>query len=275
MSTARIVTIAVVVLLGAVCPGAQPLDPDGPAFEVATVRRNTSSETRRQIEVLPGGRFNAINMTLWQMLSIAYPVDGRFRDEIQLTGGPAWIKSARFDIIAKAEGSPRLDTNKPGATVTNADRESVERIRLMLRRFLEERFKLRLRQEMQQLPIYELMVARSDGTFGPELRRAAGDCAPRCGSIRSTTPGHVTGLDVSTAMLAHSMSGWVGRTVVDRTGITGRVDLTLNWAPEGATDSTAPSIFTAVQEQLGLKLQSTRGPVDVLIIDAAELPGPD
>jgi uncharacterized protein (TIGR03435 family) len=254
---------------------AQVPDGDGPAFEAATVRRNTSSETRRQIEVLPGGRFNAINMTLWQILSIAYPVDGRFRDEIQLTGGPAWIKSARFDIIAKAEGSPRLDTNKPGATVTSADREGVERIRLMLRRFLAERFKLRLHQEMQQLPIYELMVVNSDGTFGPELRRSAGDCAPSCGSIRSTAPGNITALDVSTAMLAHSMSGWVGRTVVDRTGITGRVDLALNWAPEGVADSTAPSIFTAVQEQLGLKLQSTRGPVDVLVIDAAEMPAPD
>ena len=76
-------------------------------------------------------------------------------------------------------------------------------------------------------------------------------------------------------MLAHSMSGWVGRTVVDSTGMTGRVDLTLNWAPEGGTDSTAPSIFTAVQEQLGLKLEPTRGPVDVLVIDAADLPAPE
>jgi len=76
-------------------------------------------------------------------------------------------------------------------------------------------------------------------------------------------------------MLAHSMSAWVGRTVVDRTGISGRVDLALNWAPEGVTDSTAPSIFTAVREQLGLKLESTRGPVDVLVIDAAEMPAPD
>ena len=101
--------------------------------------------------MLPGGRFNAINMTLWQILSIVYPVDGRFRDEIQLTGGPAWIKSARFDIIAKAEGSPRLDTNKPGSTVTDTDREAVERIRLMLRRFLAERFKLRLHQENAKL----------------------------------------------------------------------------------------------------------------------------
>ena len=105
---------------------------DGPAFEAATVRPNTSGDTRRQIEVLPGGRFNAINMTLWQILSIAYPIDGKFRDEINLTGGPGWINSDRFDIVAKAEGSPRLDTNKPGSTVTDVDRDAVERIRMML-----------------------------------------------------------------------------------------------------------------------------------------------
>ena len=142
---------------------AQPLEADGPAFEAATVRANTSGETRRQIEVLPGGRFNAINMTLWQILSIAYPIDGKFRDEINLTGGPGWINSDRFDIVAKAEGSPQLDTNKPGSTVTDVDRDAVERIRLMLRRFLAERFKLKLHDETRQLPVYELVVAKSDG----------------------------------------------------------------------------------------------------------------
>ena len=151
------------VVCGALPCARRPLEPDGPAFEVATVRANTSGETRRQIEVLPGGRFNAINMTLWQILSIAYPIDGKFRDEIQLDGGPGWIKSARFDIVAKAEGSPQLDTNKPGSTVTDADRDAVERIRLMLRRFLAERFKLRLHHETRQLPIYELVMAKSDG----------------------------------------------------------------------------------------------------------------
>jgi uncharacterized protein (TIGR03435 family) len=265
----------VFVLLAAGTAHAQAPDPDGPAFEVATVRPNHSSETRRQIEVLPGGRFNAINMTLWQILSIAYPVDGRFRDEIQLTGGPGWIKSERFDIIAKAEGFPQLDTNKPGSTVTGGDRDAVEQIRLMLRRFLSERFKVRLHQEMQQLPIYELVLSRASGRFGPDLRKAAGDCAPHCGSIRSSAPGTITALDVSTGMLAHSMSAWVGRPVVDKTGISGRVDFTLHWAPEGVTDSSAPSIFTAVQEQLGLKLEPATGPVDVLVVDSAERPTPD
>jgi uncharacterized protein (TIGR03435 family) len=254
---------------------AQPLEADGPAFEVATVRANTSGETRRQIEVLPGGRFNAINMTLWQILAIAYPVDGRFRDEIQLTGGPGWVSSDRYDIVAKAEGSPQLDTNKPGSTITDVDRDAVERIRMMLRRFLAERFKLQLHHETRQLPLYELVMAKTDGGVGPELRKAAGNCGRECGSIRRMGPNKVVGTDVSLGSLAHSMSDWVGRTVVDRTGLTGPMDFSLTWSTENTPDSTAPSIFTAVEEQLGLKLVPARGPVDVLVVDAAERPTPD
>jgi uncharacterized protein (TIGR03435 family) len=254
---------------------AQPIESGGTAFEAATVRENVSSESRMHIEVQPGGRFNAINMTLWQILSVAYPVDGRFRDEIQLTGGPGWIKSVRFDIVAKAEGSPRLDTNKPGATVTDADRGAVEQIREMLRGLLEERFKLQMHHEIQQLPIYELVVARSGGAFGPALRKAAGNCGSVCGSIRMKSPGDVMATAVSMGSIAHTMSGWVGRTVFDKTGITGDMDFNLKWAPDAAPDSDAASIFTAVQEQLGLKLEPARGPVDVLVVDSAERPAPD
>jgi bla regulator protein blaR1 len=254
--------------------GAQAPDGDSPAFEAATVRQNTSGDTRMHIEVQPGGRFNAINMTLWQMLSIAYPVDGRFRDDIQLTGGPSWIASDRFDIVAKAEGSPTLDTNKPGAAATDGDRNAVERIRMMLQRLLAERFKVRTHHEMRELPIYELVMAKS-GVFGPDLRNAAGDCRASCGSIRRMGPDKVVGTQISMGAIAHSMSDWVRRTVVDKTSITGPMDFTLTWAPEGAPDSTAPSIFTAVQEQLGLKLEPARGPVDVLVVDGAEQPGPE
>jgi bla regulator protein blaR1 len=267
--------LPLLLLAGAPAVHAQSPDSDGPAFEAATVRPNTSGETRRQIEVLPGGRFNAINMTLWQILSIAYPIDGKFRDEINLTGGPGWINSDRFDIIAKAEGSPGLDTNKPGSTVTDVDREAVERIRMMLRRFLAERFKLRLHHETRHLPLYELVMAKTDGGAGPELRKAAGNCGCECGSIRRMGPNKVVGTEVSPGSLAHSMSDWVGRTVVDKTGLTGPMDFSLTWSTENTPDSTAPSIFTAVEEQLGLKLVPARGPVDVLVVDAAERPTPD
>lgn len=271
----RPIWLLVFSLAGASTAHAQNVDAGGPAFEVATVRPNTSGDTRQHIEVLPGGRFNALNMTLWQILSIAYPVEGRFRDAIQLAGGPGWINSDRFDIVAKAEGAPRLDTNKPGSTVTDVDRDAVERIRLMLRRFVAERFKLRMHHEMRELPIYELVTAKSGGAFGPDLRKASPDCGMTCGSIRRVGPDKVIGAAVSMGSLAHSMSDWVRRTVVDKTGIAGPMDFTLTWAPDGGPDSTAPSIFTAVQEQLGLRLQPARGPVDVLVVDSAEQPTPD
>jgi uncharacterized protein (TIGR03435 family) len=271
---ASIFLLALSLFVGVDAVRAQPPELDGPAFEAATVRPNASGETRRQIEVLPGGRFNAINMTLWQIISIAYPIDGKFRDQINLTGGPGWIDSDRFDIIAKAEGSPQLDTNKPGSTVTDVDRDAVERIRMMLRRLLADRFKLRFHHETRQLPIYELVMANG-GAPKPALQKAAADCGRDCGSIRRTGPDKVVGSSVSMGSAAHTMSDWVQRTVVDKTGIAGPMDFTLTWSPESAADSAAPSIFTAVEEQLGLKLVPARGPVDVLVVDAAERPTPD
>jgi uncharacterized protein (TIGR03435 family) len=263
--------------------------PDAPAFEVASVRENTSSETRRRIEVLPGGQFNAINMTLREILSIAYPTEGgRFRHANQLVGGPGWIESARFDIIAKVEGTRGVDTNKPGFAASAADREAVERARLMLRNLLAERFKLRLHVETRQMPIYQLVMAKSTGELGPDFKKATTDCmeewkrqgrpdarALACGSMQGARVGRMTGYAVEMGPLVADLYNWTGRLVVDRTGLTGRFDLTLNWAPEGTTDTDAPSIFTAVQEQLGLKLEPATGPVEVLVIDSAERPTPD
>jgi uncharacterized protein (TIGR03435 family) len=118
-------------------------------------------------------------------------------------------------------------------------------------------------------------MARNGGGFGPDLRTAARDCGRDCGSIRRMAPDKVVGAAVSMGALAHSMSDWVRRTVVDRTGIEGPTDFTLTWSPESTPDSAAPSIFTAVEEQLGLKLVPARGPVDVLVIDSAERPTAD
>lgn len=266
---------------------AQSPETGGPAFEVATVRENRSGETRTRIEVLPSGQFNAINMTLREIVSIVYPTDGgRFRHADQLVGGPGWFDSARFDIVAKTDVRGG-DTNKPGFTATAADREAVERVRLMMRRLLAERFKLRVHQEMRELPIYELVVLKQTGELGPDIKRSTVDCMEEwkeqgkpdarnlaCGSIQGR-PGKIVGHTVEIGSFARDLYDWTGRPVVDRTGLTGRFDFTLTWAPEGSTDTDAPSIFTAVQEQLGLKLQPARGPVDVLVVDSAERPTPD
>ena len=115
------------------------------------MRENTSGEARTRIEVV-NARFNAINMTLRELVSIAYPTDGgRFRHANQLVGGPGWFTTARFDIVARVDGF-RGDTNRPAFTASAADREAVERVRLMLQHLLAERFKLRVRQETRALP---------------------------------------------------------------------------------------------------------------------------
>lgn len=261
---------------------------DAPAFEVATVRENRSGDSGQRIEVVPSGQFNAINMTLRELVSIAYPTDGgRFRHANQLVGGPGWFNTARFDIIAKTDMRGG-DTNKPGFTATPAERESVERVRLMLQRLLAERFALRVRQEMRQLSIYALVIARGDRTLGPDMKRSGIDCleewkqqgkpdarALACGSIQSRGPGAVRGIAAEIGPLVMDLYDWTGRPVFDRTGLRGRFDFTLTWAPEGSTDSTAPSIFTAVQEQLGLRLEPTTGPVDVLVVEHAARPVPE
>lgn len=257
-----------------------------PAFEVATVRENKAGDSRTRIELV-NARFNAINMTLRELVSIAYPTDGgRFRHPNQLVGGPGWFSTARFDIVARAEGF-QGDTNRPGFTATAADREAVERVRLMLQRPLAERFMLRVHRETRDLPIYELHMLKN-GELGRDMKRAEIDCAAEwkkqgmpdarnlaCGSLQRLGPGTITGHGAEIGPLVATLYDLAGRPVVDRTGLTGRFDFTLSWAPEGSTDTGAPSIFTAVQEQLGLKLEPARGPVDVLVVDSAERPTPD
>jgi uncharacterized protein (TIGR03435 family) len=280
--------LTVVVFTSAAAARAQSPPSDGPAFEVATVRENKSVETRSRIEVLPSGQFNAINMTLRQIISIVYPTDGgRFRHADQLVGGAGWFDSVRFDIIAKTDARGG-DSNKPGFTASAADRHAAERVRLMMKGLLAERFKLRVHQEIRQLPIYELVVIKRTGELGPHITRAATDCMEEwkkqgnpdarslaCGSLQRTGPGRVIGQAVEIGPLVANLHDWAGRPVVDRTGLSGRFDFTLDWAPDGSTDTNVPSIFTALQEQLGLKLEPSRGPVDVLVVDSAERPTPD
>jgi uncharacterized protein (TIGR03435 family) len=183
-------------------------------------------------------------------------------------------------------------------------------IQIMLRNLMADRFKLRVHRETREMPIYALVLARSDGTLGPQLRPAAVDCAalagqrgrggppaplqagerPPCGM--RIGPGNMMGGGLALSQLANSLSPFAQRVVVDRTGLTGNFDLDLTWTPDQIPqappgglpagvpppppiDPNGPSLFTALQEQLGLKLDSVRGPVEVLVIDSVEQPTAD
>jgi uncharacterized protein (TIGR03435 family) len=231
-------------------------------FDVVSIKPNLSGAEGGSIRLTPGGRLVAQNASLRQLITTAYDV----RD-FQLFGGPSWMASERFDIEAKAAGNPTQD-----------------QISQMLQALLADRFSLTVHREKKEVPIYRLTVAKG----GSKLPPAKAECTPMvpppakfdpatlrpCGGFNSNV-GMMLGGAVSTTKLAASLSRTLGRTVVDETGLSGSFDVSLHWTPDAqpqTANSSDPDFFTAIQEQLGLRLESGRGPVEVLVVDQAERP---
>ena len=260
-------------------PPAAIADAKLPAFDVVSVKPNKSESGRTLINFTPDG-YAATNVAPNLLIEVAY---GIRRDLI--SGGPGWVDSARYDFEAKVAGSD-LDAFKK----LNRDQR-----RTMLQPALVDRFKLKAHTEIKQLPVYELAISKG----GLKLKEAtSGDTyangikAPDGGVGRGMmrmAPGQLTAQGIAMSDLVRSLSQQLHRTVIDKTGLTGKYDFELNWAPDQGSDpmfkgaeglqktdstpeSAGPSIFTAVQEQLGLKLQSASGPVETLVIDHIELP---
>jgi bla regulator protein blaR1 len=266
----------------------------GPAFEVASIKPNNSGDGRVMMGMQPGGRFTATNITLKMLIRNAYQLQ-----DFQIVGAPNWIDSEHYDIVAKGEDGLAPEP-------LSLDRTGPNRIQLMIRALLAERFQLTVHNENRELPIYALVVARSDGKLGPQLQKSEVDCnavfaaargrggmppppgppqqgeRPQCG-IR-VGMGNLAMGGAALSQFANSLAMFTGRTVQDKTGLTGSYDVNLTWTPDqmpqrppGAPelpppDPNGPSIFTALQEQLGLKLDSQKGPVAVLVIDRVERP---
>ena len=274
-----LVIIAVAVVSAAVVvEGQAPVTAPRPAFEVASVRLNTSGSGTMSSGTQPGGRFNATNMPLTQLIQNAYRMD-----DFQIIGGPPWL-SDRYDVIAKAESD--FPPTVPG---------TIGALPLMLQSLLAERFALAAHRETREMDIYVLVLARADGRLGPRLRPSAIDCealsrthtkppppAAPTPDMRSIEPctmraggGNLVAGAAKVDLLIGNLSAATRRVVENRTGLAGAFDIDLSWAPEGSNDTTRPSIFTALQEQLGLKLESARAPVEVLVIDTISRPSPD
>lgn len=299
MTTTRILSTGVfacIVLLNGLS-AQEPTSGAKPKFEVASVRPNTSGDGKVMLGIQPGGRFNALNVPLWDLIRQAYNLQ-----RSQIVGGPDWLETARYDIVAKAEGEiPRSGPGAPSGPLN-----------FMMQDLLEERFKLKAHRDTREMPIYALTLARSDQKLGQGLRSSSTDCdgfrargrgapggrgappramftpgeRPTCGMMVGL--GQVTAGAVSMSQLALMLSQFTQRIVVDRTGLKGNFDVDLTFTPERIPsgppppgvqlppiDPNGPSIFTAVQEQLGLKLASERGPVEVLVIDHVERPTAD
>jgi uncharacterized protein (TIGR03435 family) len=258
-----------------------------PAFEAASVKLNKSGGWAREIGPTPGGRFTATNTFARDLIAFAYGVS---QDSVsfRIVGGPKWIDEDRFNVVASVTGA-----------------WTSQQMREMVRTLLADRFRLAAHTETRELPTYALVAVPNRPL---RLRRSVVDEAacqarremiqrrepvpppvpgapPICGSGR-TNPGTITAVGGSMSALASSLGQFVSRPVSDRTQLTGLFDFELKWTPDtlpqlpsGAPpldiDPNGPSIFTALQEQLGLTLESTRGPVDVVVIDRLERPTED
>jgi uncharacterized protein (TIGR03435 family) len=212
-------------------------------------------------------------MTLKEMIVNAYSVQ-----PFQVSGGPGWVDSVHYDISAKA-----------GAQV------SLEDVLLMLQSLLADRFQLAFRRETRQLPVFALVLARKDGKLGPRLTPSKeGACTPfdpakpfaadsmrLCGAF-SLGPDGLTLVSGSIASLTPRLSRLLGRMVIDKTGLTRNFDIDIEWSPDetfamqpanrGRGDNIGPSIFTIFRQDLGLNFKAAKGPVDILVIQRAEMP---
>ena len=236
--------------------------PTPATFEVASVKANKTGAT--QVSVSWQGGVTMINVPLRAIVQFAYSINTPTR----IVGHPDWTNVERFDIQARA----------PEGMAT------VEQMRPMLQTLLADRFKLVAKIDKRELQSYALVKARTDGLLGPNLKLSTAECkgprgeatplAIQCG-VQSGVAGGVKLVGVPMGQLAPLISLIVGRPVVDRTGLAGNYDIELRFSGDpGApsTDPSAPSIFTALQEQLGLKLNGEREVADVLVIDRIERP---
>lgn len=243
------------------------------SFDVASIKRSAKDADGTRWGAQPGGRWIMRNMAVSVMIREAYPTQGR-----DLIGAADWVTSERYDVDAKAEGNPTRD-----------------QIRLMLQTLLSERLKLRVHYETHERPIYALTVARPDGRTPAGLVRSKIDCAaaaiarsegrtadipapangaPACGFGASYGPDGVTvrfgGAPLS--RLGEIAGAPDGRIILDKTGLPGGYEFTLTYQQEPKPGDDRASLFTALEEQLGLKLVSDRAPLQMLAIDHIERP---
>jgi uncharacterized protein (TIGR03435 family) len=255
-----------------------------PAFEVASIKLNHTGGGNSSINVRPGGRFIADNVPLRGLLKEAYHVK-----DSQLLGAPSWIDSERYDIQAKMD-----DAAAAAMQTMNGDQRR-EQLAQMLQSLFVDRLKLTLHHETKELPVYALLVAKNGSKLketavpssesGPPNPQGSPGPVPKGPMVRIGR-GVLTATAVRLDMFAEMLSMQVGRVVLDKTGLKAYYDFELRWTPDESQgqmfkgagigppteaapppDATGPALFTALQEQLGLKLESQKSPLDVLVIE--------
>jgi len=257
--------VALIVLTACTVAGQTATGPT--AFDVASVKPGDPMAAGVHIGMSPGGAFTAGNASLKLLIEQAFDVRA-----FQIYGGPAWLDTDKYDIIAKGNGAgPSEEAMRQW---TNDQRSAFrEQMLVKVRTLLADRFQLRVHRETRELPVYALTVAKN----GPKFHAGADGDVGRAGlNMRRGDGGQseITATRASLEILATTLANLVGRTVIDRTGLTETYDFKLSFAPDmgpqDAVSSDGPSLFTALQEQLGLRLDSQKGPVEVIVIDNAQ-----
>ena len=251
------------------------------------MKKNPSGNQGGSFGARPGGQIVVTNNTLRNIIRNVWNVQ-----DFQIVGGPEWINQDRWDVNAKAPESLIQQQPQQQQTV----QQQQQQLLMMMRTMLADRFQLVVRNEKREMPVYAIVLARPDGKFGPQLKRSELDCnalaeaikrgeatppprspdRPFCGT--RTGAGTIMTSGVQMADFARNLSPSTGRIVLDRTGLTGPFDIELKFTPDplgpgvGDPATDVPSLFVAIQEQLGLKLEAVRAPVDVLVIDSAQRP---
>ena len=263
-----------------------PADVVAARFDVVSIKVNRSGDARVLMGGGVRGRYTATNVPLATLIRAAYRLQAS-----QLEGLPDWATSTRFDVVATIpEGPP-----------------SPARQLAMLRNMLTDRFKLTSRTAVREQPLYALLTARADGRLGDKMKVASADCAainsgrgagtppapgalPPCGMMLG--PGRMTSSGQAVGGIIGGLNNFVDRLIVDRTALKDFYEFELVWTPEQFAgrggrdggpiiangfeiDPNGPGLFTAIQEQLGLKLEPVRGPVEVMVIDRLEQPTED
>ncbi len=258
--------LAVTLSIGSAAPLGltQVATPTAPTFDVASIHLSNASDGHHHIyNDVHESHFRTGNLSVRDLIQFAYGIPNS-----QILGGPAWFDSTMFDIDAKSD----LVVDAQIHSLPSED--AAHQKKQMVQALLADRFQLKTHDETRDLPIYVLVVAKGGPNFQPsKINGTTIDTRP--------TRLHIAGSDDTVAILAHQLAQALGRVVINKTGLTGRYDLNLRWTSDdqpapllnGAPDPDAPpDIFTAIQEQLGLKLESSKGPVPVLVIDHVEIP---
>ena len=232
---------ACMVLLSAAAVPAQESAASPAQFEVASIKPSKEVGRGSTFYNPTPDRFQFANTTVKALIAYAYGVR-----EVQIVGGSGWLATDGYDVLAKPEGEI-----------------SDERLREMVQNLLAERMNLKIHEETKEMSVYALVTAKS----GPKLAKSAMPDQP----IAHGGFGRFSGRHLTMDMLASLLAGQVERPVLDKTEIEGQYDVELHWTPEDSPEP-GPSIFSALQEQLGLRLESARAPQEIVVIDHVERP---